>query len=76
MKNHFYSKLRKFIRTVVKVLNKEGVFEQSNLDKDFYSSDRIYKMIKKEQIPFDLLCKDSILDLIIKHDIKDINYKT
>ena len=53
----------------MKVLSKESIFEQDCLDRRFYNSDRIYRMIKKEQVPFNILSKDSILDLILKHDM-------
>jgi hypothetical protein len=69
IKNHFYSKLRKFIRKILKTLTKENVFKENNIDPVFYNSDRIYKIIKKQNIPYNSLNKESIVDLIIKHNI-------
>ena len=69
IKNRFYSKLRKFIRKIVKNLINENVFEENNLDQQFYNLDMIYKLIIKNNISFHELSKDRIIDLLIKHNI-------
>lgn len=73
IKNHFYSKLRKFIRRIVKILHKEKVFVENNIDPSVYTAERIYKIMKGQQIPYDALSKDSIIDMILKHDINTKN---
>ncbi len=84
IKNHFYSKLRKFIRKILKVLHKENVFEEHGIDSNYYTSDKIHKIIKKNNVPYNTLCKDIILDEILKHNkscdeipnIDSVNRKT
>lgn len=60
--------MRKFIRKILKVLQKENVFEEHGIDSNVYTSDKIYKIIKKNNVPYTTLCKDVILDQIINHD--------
>jgi hypothetical protein len=68
IKNHFYSKLRKFIRKMLKQLNKENLLKANSIDVNKYNSDYVYKIIKKNKIPYNNLNKDSILSLVINHD--------
>jgi hypothetical protein len=75
VKNHFYSKLRKFIRKILKILFKENVFEENNIDAGQYTAEKIYKIIKRQNISYDSLCKETIVDLIIKHNIQNKNDK-
>ena len=57
IKNHFYSKLRKFIRKILKQIN--------GIDSYKYTGEKIYKMIKKHDITLRNLTKDTIFELII-----------
>lgn len=68
IKNHFYSKLRKFIRKMLKQLNKENLLKANSIDMNKYNSDYVYKIIKKNKLPYNNLNKDTILNLIINHD--------
>ena len=69
IKNHFYSKLRKFIRKILKQLNKEiNCFKIYNIDTNLYNSDKIYRLIKKYKLPYNSLNKDTVLDLILKNE--------
>lgn len=52
----------------MKALHQENVFQQKGIDSGYYNSDRIYKIIKKNNIPYNLLSKDIILDLILLND--------
>ena len=65
IKNHFYSKLRKYIRKILKQINKENLIKNNGIDSNKYNSDKIYKMLKKYKIPYKSLNKDIVLDLII-----------
>ena len=65
IKNHFYSKLRKFIRKILKQINDENLFEINGIDSCKYSGDKIYKMIKKNEITLKNLTKDTVFELII-----------
>ena len=65
IKNHFYSKLRKFIRKILKTLLQENLNYEKGLDLRYYTSDRIYKIIKKNNIPYTILSKDIIRDMIL-----------
>lgn len=68
IKNHFYSKLRKFIRKILKQINKDGLLKQNGIDPNKFNSDKVYKMIKKFKIPYNSLNKDSILKMIISQE--------
>jgi hypothetical protein len=68
IKNHFYSKLRKFIRKILKQINKENLLKTNGIDSNKYNSDRIYKMIKKSKLPYNSLNKDAILNMIINFE--------
>jgi hypothetical protein len=48
-------------------LHKENFFEQYGINSNFYNSDKIYKIIKKNNVPYTTLCKDVILDEILNH---------
>ena len=65
IKNHFYSKLRKFIRKILKQINDERLFQINGIDSCKYTCEKIYKMIKKYDITYKNLTKDTILELII-----------
>ena len=65
IKNHFYSKLRKFIRKILKQINDENLFKINGIDGYKYTGEKIYKMIKKHEITYKNLTKDTIFELII-----------
>lgn len=46
IKNHFYSKLRKFIRKILKQINKENLLKNNGIDFYKYNSDKVYKLLK------------------------------
>jgi len=50
IKNHFYSKLRKFIRKILKQINKENLLKNNGIDYYKYNSDKVYKLLKKYKI--------------------------
>jgi len=53
---------------MLKTLNKENLLKVNFLDLNKYNSDYVYKIIKRNKIPYNTLNKDSILNLIINHD--------
>ena len=65
IKNHFYSKLRKFIRKILKQINDEKLFQINGIDSCKYTGEKIYKMIKKHDTTLKNLTKDTIFELII-----------
>ena len=46
IKNHFYSKLRKYIRKILKQINKENLLKSNGIDCYKYNSDKVYKLLK------------------------------
>ena len=70
IKNHFYSKLRKFIRKILKQINKENLLKNNGIDSCKYNSDKIYKLLKKYKVTYNNVNKDTILDLIISTEKK------
>ena len=68
IKNHFYSKLRKFIRKLIKQINKDNSFKTYNIDSLKYNSEKIYKMIKNNKLPYNTLTKTSVLEMILKNE--------
>jgi hypothetical protein len=68
IKNHFYSKLRKFIRKILKQINKDNLLKSNGIDPNKYNSDRVYKMIKKNKLAYNSLNKDSILTMILNYE--------
>lgn len=63
IKNHFYSKFRKFLRRALRQLYKE------NLIKDkpghIINSEKLYLEIKRQKITFQQLTQEKLLDIII-----------
>jgi hypothetical protein len=55
------------------MLLKERIFIDNNIDPAVYTPERIYKIMKKQQVPYDVLSKESIVDMILKHDINNKN---
>lgn len=68
IKNHFYSKFRKYIRKILKQINKENLMKQNGIDANLYNGDKIYKLLKKYKIAYKNLNKDTILNLILTVD--------
>ena len=68
IKNHFYSKLRKYIRKILKQINKENLIKMNGIDSNKYNSDKIYKMLKKFKIDYKSLNKETVLNLIISNE--------
>ena len=62
IKNHFYSKLRKYIRKILKQINKENLMKINGIDSNKYNSDKIYKMLKKFKIAYKNLNKETVLE--------------
>lgn len=62
IKNHFYSKLRKFIRKIMKQINKENTNDEICFSK--YNSEGIYKLLKKAKIGYRNLNKETVLSVI------------
>ena len=72
IKNYFYSKLRKYIRKILKQIQKEKFFENQNIKLGKYSSNEIYFLIKKNKIRYFDLNKETIIKLILKNEKKEI----
>ena len=72
IKNHFYSKFRKFIRKIIKQIIKEKIFVNNGIDINKYNTEKIYFLMKKNKIPYDAINKDLIIKLIFKNE--KINY--
>ena len=68
IKNHFYSKLRKYIRRILKQINKENLMKNYNIDSNKYNSDRIYKLLKKSKVSYKNLNKETILAIITNNE--------
>jgi hypothetical protein len=56
--------LRKFIRKILKNINKDGLLKNIGIDPNKYDSDKIYKMIKKFKVPYNSLTKENVLAMI------------
>ena len=68
IKNHFYSKLRKFIRKILNQINEENLFALNGIDGCKYTGEKIYKMIKKHEINYKNLTKKTIFEMIIANE--------
>jgi len=53
---------------MLKQLNKENLLKNNSVDINKYNSDHVYKIIKKNKLPYNSLNKESILALIVNHD--------
>ena len=73
IKNHFYSKFRKFIRKIMKQIIKEKIFSGIDIDFNKYNADKIYFLLKKYKISYDNVNKENIINLIFKNEKKN-NY--
>ena len=65
IKNHFYSKLRKFIRKILNQINEENLFKLNGIDGCKYTGEKIYKMIKEHEINYRNLTKNTVFEMII-----------
>lgn len=68
IKNHFYSKFRKYIRKILKQINKENLMKINGIDSNQYNGDKIYKLLKKYKISYKNLNKETLLSLIVSVD--------
>ena len=66
IKNHFYSKLRKYIRKICKELQKSKILEKKGINSSYYSSQKVYSLIQKENLSLVNLSKNSIVSIIQK----------
>jgi hypothetical protein len=66
IKNHFYSKLRKYIRKICKELHKSQILENNGINSSYYCSNKVYSLIQKENIPLLNLSKKTIINIIQK----------
>ena len=66
IKNHFYSKLRKYIRKICKELHKSKILEKKGINSSYYSSQKVYSLIQKENLSLVNLSKNSIVNIIQK----------
>ena len=66
IKNHFYSKLRKYIRKICKELHKSKILEKKGINSSYYSSQKVYSLIQKENLSLVNLSKNSIINIIQK----------
>lgn len=73
IKNHFYSKLRKYIRRILKQINKENLMKNFNIDSNKYNSDKIYKLLKRSKISYKNLNKETILSIITNNEKNGIS---
>ena len=75
IKNYFYSKLRKFIRKILKQILKEKIFDNSNINFNLYNVDKIYFLLKKYNITYDNINMENIVHLIFKNGKKNANFR-
>jgi hypothetical protein len=53
---------------MLKQINKDNLLKSNGIDPNKYNSDRVYKMIKKNKIPYNSLNKEAILGMIINYE--------
>jgi hypothetical protein len=53
---------------MLKNLNKEKALKNNNLNPDEYNAEKVYKIIKKMNVPYNSLNKDIILKIIINNE--------
>jgi hypothetical protein len=69
IKNHFYSRLRKYIRKILRGFNKEkNWFKMYEIENNKYNSDKVYQLIRKLNIPYALVSPQNILEIILKNE--------
>jgi len=71
IKNHFYSKLRKFLRKILRVISKESkepFLKQYNINFNKYDADKVYQIIRREKVPYNTLTKESVINIIINYE--------
>ena len=66
IKNHFYSKLRKYIRIICKELHKSKLLEKKGINSSYYSSNKVYSLIQNENVPLVNLSRNTIINVIQK----------
>ena len=67
VKNFFYSKLRRQVRHLLRVLQKNNVFQLTNINERIYNADFVYKLIKDLKCPYQTVNKSKIMDVIKDH---------
>lgn len=67
VKNYFYSKLRRQVRFLVKLLSKGKLLELNELDENKYEPNFVYKLIKDIKMPYQDVCKSKVLEVLLKH---------
>ena len=67
VKNYFYSKLRRQVRFLVKVLVKNKLYESNNIDAKKYEPNFVYKLVKDLKLPYQSVNKTKILEIIEEH---------
>ena len=67
VKNYFYSKLRRQVRYLVKILSKNEVFIKEEIDEKVYEANYVYKLIKDLKLPYQEVNKTKIIEVIHQH---------
>ena len=75
IKNHFYSKVRKYIRKLLKQIQYEDLMKINGIDSSKYNGEKIYKLLKKCKIDYKNLTKEMVIALIIKYENSNMNNK-
>ena len=74
IKNHFYSKLRKFIRKLIRTLAKST--KGARVDYKKYNSDLVYKLVKDAKLPYDCINGDALLAIIDRNEERNYSITT
>jgi hypothetical protein len=53
---------------MLKQINKDNLLKANGIDPNKYNSDRVYKMIKKNKIPYNSLNKEAMLGMILNYE--------
>jgi len=53
---------------MLKQINKDNMLKSNGIDPNKYNSDRVYKMIKKNKLPYNSLNKEAILAMIMNYE--------
>ena len=65
IKNHFYSKLRKYIRKMCKKLHKSKLLEAKGINSNMYSATKVYSLIQVKNVPLVSLSLRTIINVIL-----------
>ena len=58
---------------ILKQISKERLLRYNGIDCNKYNSDKVYALIKQNNIPYTKINKDTVLSMIIKMEKKKIN---